>query len=166
MITSDYDIMHQRWRTRTVWCLSILLAMCWNLLPFPMVWQWVCPDALLVTFLFWAIMDDTPRGLIAVCLLGLLMDLAMGSLLGLHALGYVIVVFIAVRWRKILRTLPFWQQGFFVALLILLNQCLQWVVLKQVNLPMSAWCLLSPWIAGYVMWPLLVARLQASLSRR
>ena len=166
MITSDYDIKYQRWRVRAVWCVSVLFAMCWNMLPLTVVWQWIFPDALLLVCLFWTIKDDSPRSLITVCLLGLLMDLATGALLGLHAFGYVIVIFIAARFRKVLSSLPIWQQGFFVTLLVMANQCLQWVVLQYIGLSMSAWCLLSPWVAGYLIWPLLVVALQAGLSRR
>ena len=166
MITSDYDIRHQRWRTRCVWCISLLVAMIWNLIPSSPMWHAVVPDGVFLVLLYWSLMDSTPRGLISVFIIGLLVDLSVGSVLGLHAMIYTLILFIVLRWRKILSALPIWQQGLVVALLVLLFNCLQWVVYIQIGLSMSAWYWLSPWVAGYLIWPLLVVGLQSVMLRR
>ncbi|MBV53287.1 MAG: rod shape-determining protein MreD [Coxiellaceae bacterium] len=166
MITSDYDIHRQKWRIRCIWCLSLLVAMMWNVIPRSHVWHAVLPDGVFIVLIYWFLIDNTPRGLVSVFFIGLLTDLSLGSLLGLHAMIYSIMMFAVLRWRKVLSALPIWQQGLVVALLVVLFNGLQWTVFAQVGLSMSAWSWLSPWIAGYCIWPLLVVGMQAVMLRR
>ncbi len=166
MITSDFDIAIRRRRILWLYSISVVAAMCWNILPRVPVWQAILPDGVLIVLLFWTIDDDTPRGLWQVFVIGLLVDLVMGSLLGMHAFGYLIIIFIANRWRKVLASLPVWQQSLAVASLMGGFSAIQWLIQCQLGLSGPLWWLLSPGFAGFVIWPLLMNSLRALVSRR
>lgn len=70
--------------------LSLLLAFCLELLPLgPLPWR---PDVLLVVLSFWALYQPQRVGLLVAFCLGLAMDVHAASLLGQHALAYIVVV--------------------------------------------------------------------------
>lgn len=69
---------------------SLLLALCLELLPLgPLPWR---PDVLLVVLTFWALYQPTRVGVVVAFGLGLAMDVHSASLLGQHALAYIVVV--------------------------------------------------------------------------
>lgn len=83
---------------------TLVVAFLLNLLPLSGWWLWVKPDFVALLVLFWCV--DQPRkvGFLAAWLLGLLMDIADGSLFGQHALAYSILAWAGiVLHRRVLR---------------------------------------------------------------
>lgn len=69
---------------------SLLLAFCLELLPLgPLHWR---PDVVVVVLSFWALYQPQRVGLAVAFCLGLAMDVHSASLLGQHALAYIVVV--------------------------------------------------------------------------
>ena len=66
---------------------TLLGALLLNLLPWSGSWLWVRPDFGALVLLYWCIAQPRRIGFTAACLLGLLMDIADGSLFGQHALA-------------------------------------------------------------------------------
>ena len=101
--------------------------------------------------------------------LGLLLDLLTGSLLGLHALSLVILVYLVTRFRARLRFFPTWQQALSVFGLLLNDRIiLLWIVsLRGDPLPSLAFWL--PPIMGTLLWLpvfLLLDRFRGTMRRR
>ena len=84
-----------------------------------------------LVLIFWALetQDLVTLGLAFTC--GLLLDLLTDSLLGLHALSLVVLVYLVIRFRARLRFFPPWQQALSVFALLLNDRIiLLWI--KQV----------------------------------
>jgi len=89
---------------------SVLAALLLGLLPLPAVLQPLRPYWLALALAFWLIETPERAGLGLAFTLGLLADLAFGSLLGEQALRLTILAFILQRFRLQLRFFPLPQQ--------------------------------------------------------
>lgn len=101
--------------------------------------------------------------------IGLVLDLLTGSLLGLHALSLVILVYLVIRFRARLRFFPSWQQALSVFALLLNDRIiLLWIVsLRGDPLPsLGFW--LPPILGGLLWLPvfLLLDRYRGNMHRR
>jgi rod shape-determining protein MreD len=72
---------------------SLLIALFVNLLPWPKMVLVVVPDFVALTVLYWCIHQPRRFGFTSAWLLGLLMDVADGTLFGQHALAYSVLVY-------------------------------------------------------------------------
>lgn len=133
--------------------ITLALAIMLTLLPLPSMLDALRPYWVALVFIYWALetQDMISLGLAFVC--GLVLDLLLGSLLGLHALSLVILVYLVTRFRARLRFFPPWQQALSVlALLVNDRIILLWIIsLRGDPLPsLSFWL---PPIIGTLLWP-------------
>jgi len=78
----------------------LLLGFLANLLPWPDAWRWLIPDFTLVVMLYWCIHAPHVVQLGLAMLLGLLADITVGSLIGLHGLTYTLAAYAALILRR------------------------------------------------------------------
>ena len=86
-------------------------------------------------------------------MVGLILDVAQGTILGQHALALVVIVFVTVRFHLLMRVFPMSQLTATVfALLALYQFMLFWINgVAGIAVPMvSYW---GPVITGTVLWP-------------
>ncbi len=97
------------------------VALLANLLPWAGWGLWLRPDFLALVLLYWCI--DQPRkiGFTLPWLLGLLMDVADGSLLGQHALAYTVLAFAGIVLHRRVRRFSMTPQALHAVTLLLLN---------------------------------------------
>ena len=101
-----------------------------------------------------ALASDLARirtGALQTVLLGkpeLVLDLLTGSLLGLHALSLVIIVYLVMRFRARLRFFPPWQQALAVLALLVNDRIIQLWALLLLGEPMPSW---RYWLAPPVL---------------
>jgi rod shape-determining protein MreD len=122
---------HRRW----VLPLSLLAALLLGLLPLPEALQPLRPYWLALVRAYWVLEAPERVGLGFAFLLGLLADLAFGSLLGEQALRLVVLAFILQRFRPRLRFFPLSQQSLAIGALLLndriLSTALHWLLGAQ-----------------------------------
>jgi rod shape-determining protein MreD len=111
--------------------------------------------------IYWNLEGDRLRHLGQGFLLGLLLDILTGTLLGQHALGLVILIFLLERFRARIRFFPPWQQASAVLVLLLNDRVIHlWIIALQGNAwPSWSWWL-SPFI-GVLFWPWMFLLLDA-----
>lgn len=100
--------------------LSLFVALVLNLIPFgrmPGV-----PDWLALVLAFWCIHQPLKVGMGAGFFFGLLMDVASGSVMGQHALVYVLLAFVASGLSRRILWFPLAQQALHVLPLLLGTQ--------------------------------------------
>lgn len=123
------------------------------LFPLPNWGEILRPYFIALVLIYWTVEGSFRFSLGAGFLLGLLLDVATASLLGQHALGLVIMVYLVQRFRSRIRFFPMWQQAL-VILALLVNDriILLWILLAQgnQNLELNFW--LAP-IVGALLWP-------------
>jgi rod shape-determining protein MreD len=141
-------------RTRNPWVLpvSIVVALLLGLLPLPGWLQPFRPYWLALVLVYWLIEAPEGVGIGLAFLLGVVADIAFGSLLGEQALRLTIMAFIVQRFRAQLRFFPIWQQALAVAGLLLNDRVVAFAVhlaLGEPQLPLASWW--AP-LAGLLLW--------------
>lgn len=101
---------------------SLLLALILSILPLPGSVAPFRPDWLLVIMLYWVLALPHRANVGTAWVAGLLLDLLLGSTLGVHALALVIPVYLAAAQFQRLRNYSVWQQAFIIGALALLNK--------------------------------------------
>lgn len=140
--------------------LSLLLALCFQALPLGQVpWK---PDLALLTLTFWALHQPQRVSIGVAFVLGVVMDVLSASLMGQHALAYVVLIF----WVQTVQNRLLWyptgsQQALLLLLPFVTASALQWLAgwLSSHILP-SPLSLLAP-VLQTVLWPLMRALLLA-----
>ena len=103
--------------------LSLLVALLFNFLP-TSAWPWM-PDWVALVIVFWSIREPRRVGMGSGFLLGLAMDVADASLMGQHALAYVLASYAASSLSRRILWFPLGQQALHVLPLLLLVQLVQ-----------------------------------------
>jgi rod shape-determining protein MreD len=132
---------------------SLAVAMVLAVLPLPAAVRAIWPYWTALVLIYWCLETQDMISLGMAFVTGLLLDVLTGSLLGLHALSLVIVVYLVTRFRARLRFFPPWQQALSVFALLMNDRIiLLWVIsLKGDPLP-SLYFWLPP-VAGTLAWP-------------
>lgn len=144
-------------------------AMVLTLLPLPALLDVLRPYWVALVLLYWCVETQDLVTLGLAFFLGLVLDLLTASLLGMHALSLVVMVYLANRFRARLRFFPPWQQALSVlALLVNDRIILLWIVsLRGEPLPsIEFW---APPVVGTAVWPwlfLLLDRYRGVMRQR
>lgn len=132
---------------------SLLVAALLNLLPMA-AWKGV-PDWLGLVIVFWCVREPRRVGMGLAFLFGLAMDVADASLLGQHALAYVLAAYGASSLSRRILWFPLSQQALQVLPLLLLIPLVQFAVraIDGAEFPGLAYFLGA--CLGALLWPLL-----------
>ena len=148
---------------------TLVVAIVLTLVSLPPALDALRPYWVALVLIYWCL---ETQGLITLGIafsIGLLLDLLTGSLLGLHALSLVILVYLVTRFRARLRFFPSWQQALSVFALLLNDRIiLLWIVSLQGD-PLPSLGFWLPPIVGTLMWLpvfLLIDRFRSNMRRR
>ncbi len=134
--------------------LSLIVAFALTILPIRAEWGLFKPEWLALTFIHWGLVSPNKSSLVLAWFVGLLVDSVYGSILGQHALGFTIVLFMVLRMRSRLLIDSFLQQLFLVFLVLgtylLINL---WVLGITGNSP-EGWGYWITVISSLIIWPL------------
>ncbi len=161
--------MNRRRDRRGVVIATLLVALVLTLIPLPPALDGLRPYWVALVFIYWCL---ETQGLITLGLaftIGLLLDLLTGSLLGLHALSLVILVYLVTRFRARLRFFPTWQQALSVFALLLNDRIILLWILSLRGDPLPSLGFWLPPIVGTLLWLpifLLLDRFRGNMRRR
>ena len=91
-----------------VW-LVMLLAIAAQLMPWPDYLAPLRPPWTTMAVIYWALMWPGRFGIVSALLVGLVLDVGLGSLLGQHALALCVVTYVVLRFHLQMRVFPLWQ---------------------------------------------------------
>lgn len=141
------------WKVRLAIMLSILVALILSILPLPALIMPFRPDWLLLTLTYWVIALPHRANVGTALVSGLLLDLLLGSVMGVHALALVVTVYIAASQFQRMRNYSVWQQAFVVAALAILSKLLVfWAAYMNQDIQLDYhyfWSIIS----SMVLWP-------------
>ena len=151
--------------SRSLIFLTIMAAVLLSLLQMPEILSPFIPYWVAMVVIYWSL---ETRGIISLgqaFLIGLVLDVLSGSLMGLHALSLVIMVFLVQHFRSRLRFFPPWQQAFSILGLLVNDRIiLIWItVLLGESLP--TWEYWLPPLVGMAIWPWLFLGLDRLRAR-
>ena len=141
-------------RDRALWVLpvSVLAALLLGLLPLTPVLAPLRPYWLALVVAYWVLEEPDHAGLGFAFLVGIIADLAFGSLLGEQALRLSILTFILQRFRARLRFFPLSQQALAVGALLLNDRIVTAAVHVLLGTPvLSASFWFAP-LLGMLLW--------------
>jgi rod shape-determining protein MreD len=145
---------------------SLVLAFALTLMPLPTGIETMRPYWVALVLIYWNLEAGSLRFLGQAFVLGLALDLATGTLLGQHALGLVVLMFLLERFRARIRFFPPWQQAAAILALLLNERVIQlWVIALGGN----AWPPWTWWLApliGALIWPWLFLLMDALRQRQ
>lgn len=133
--------------------LTFVVAVLLDMVPLPEWAQPYRPAWSALVLIYWCMALPQRVGVITALIFGLFLDLLTGTLFGQHALGLVIVAYLANRLHRRTRVLPLWQQAITIFMLLMLNSLLLFWIRGIIGLPtpgMSYWA--SP-VTSTLLWP-------------
>ena len=140
--------------------LTLLVALTLNTMPLSGFALALRPDFLALVLLFWCIREPRLISVGIAWFLGLLMDVADGTVFGQHALAYAVLAYAAEYFRRRVLRFPLWQQAAQVAVLLLLCAALVALVRVVGGAPMPRWTYAMGSLTGALLWPVLTVVLQ------
>jgi rod shape-determining protein MreD len=150
--------------SRSLIFLTVVAAILLSLLPLPHALLPFKPYWVALVVIYWSLETRGTLNLGLAFLIGLVMDVLSGSLMGLHALSLVIMVFLVQRFRSRLRFFPPWQQALSVLVLLVNDRIILIWITALLGEPLPTWeYWLSP-LTGMFFWPwlfLLLDRIRA-----
>lgn len=145
--------------------LTLVAALFLTILPLPALAEDLRPQWVVMTLIFWALALPERVGVLWAFGIGLVQDVATGTLLGHHALGLSLVAYVAVELHARVRIFPLWQQALFVWVLLIVERLLALWVLGATGQPMPSLSYWGSTFVGLLLWPWLYVVLR-DLTRR
>ncbi|MCJ8319945.1 MAG: rod shape-determining protein MreD [Colwellia sp.] len=132
---------------------TLLIALLASIMPMPISFDVFRPDWVLVVLLYWSIALPNKVNVITAWVMGFILDVLLGSTLGVHAAAMAISVYIIVVNFQKVRNFSLWQQAMIIgvsaALYHLLIFWMQRFLSDVVFLPSY----LYPVITTIILWP-------------
>lgn len=146
--------MNNRFKILWVINLSLLFGLMLMLIPLPEWAEPFRPNWVSLILIFWCIVMPGHAGLVSAFLFGLLLDIAMGTLLGQHALGLTLAAYIILKNHQRLRIFPLIQQGVIIMFVLLIQQLMfLWVYGITKRAPDNLWLFFMPSVISMLLWP-------------
>lgn len=155
--------MNARWWLVPV---TVAVALMLAMMPLPEAVEPLRPDWVALVVLYWTIAVPQRFGLLFAWVAGLLLDVSMGTLLGQHALGLVLLAAVTLRLHQRLRLFPLAQQALVIVALLFCKQVIViWTSGVAGRAPEDATLYLVSPLLALIFWPLVFLILR-DLRRR
>jgi rod shape-determining protein MreD len=153
-----------RRESRSLFFLTITAAALLSLLPLPESLLPFKPYWVALVMIYWSLETKDMISLGMAFIIGLMVDILSTSLMGLHGLSLVVMVFLVQRFRSRLRFFPPWQQALSVLGLLVNDRIILIWITALLGEPIPTWEYWLPPLVGMVLWPwlfLLLDRIRA-----
>lgn len=107
---------HNRW---IIWLL-LFVGILLQIMPWPSAIYMIKPNWLLLILIYWLIALPHRVGIGSAFFIGIIMDLFLGSILGVHAFAFSIVAYLAMFKFQLVRNSALWQQ---LLIIVFLSVC-------------------------------------------
>ncbi|HEX9179309.1 MAG TPA: rod shape-determining protein MreD [Burkholderiales bacterium] len=139
---------------------TLVLALLLNLLPIGGFARWVRPDFVALVILYWTVHQPHRFGMGMAFALGVAMDVALGVLLGQHALAYSLLAFAGFMLHRRLRMFGLIEQLWQVLPLLLAAQVVVALAGMAKGGGFPGWQYFLGGLVGGLLWPLLSVALR------
>jgi rod shape-determining protein MreD len=145
--------------------MTIVVGLMLMIAPLP---DWMAafrPDWLTLILIYWAMWMPRTWSVGSAWLIGLILDVAHGTLLGQHALALCVVVYVTVRFHLLMRVFPMSQLTATVFSLLTLYQFLLFWINGVAGIPVDMINYWAPIISGTILWPIVTMFLHGARMR-
>jgi len=133
--------------------LSLIIAFVLTILPLRDNWILLRPEWIALTFIHWALVSPSKSSLIVAWFMGLLIDVLYGSIIGQHALGFIIVLLMTLRMRSRLLVDSFFQQLFLLFVVLGTYLLINLWILGITGTAPAGWGYWLTVISSLIIWP-------------
>ncbi len=133
---------------------SIIIALMLTMVPLPAVIDTYRPDWIALVLIYWTMMLPQHYSVGTAWLVGLILDVAQGTLLGQHALALVAIIFLTSRFHLLMRVFPMSQLTATVFGMLALYQFLLFWINGVAGVVAPAASYWGPVITGTLFWPI------------
>ncbi len=134
---------------------TILLALMLTLVPLPEALDPLRPDWVMLILIYWAMTAPSSYNVGSAWVIGILLDVAQGTLLGQHALALCVVVYVTIKFHLLMRVFPLLQLTATVFALLALYQFLLFWINGVAGVTAPAIDYWASVITGAIVWPFL-----------
>jgi rod shape-determining protein MreD len=131
--------------------LSLLVALVLNLIPAGRIPG--IPDWMALVLAFWSVREPLKIGMTSGFVFGLVMDVAHGSVMGQHALAYVLLTFLASSLSRRILWFPLVQQALHLLPLLLVTQVVMVAARMLGGADFPGWTYFLSSLISALLWP-------------
>jgi rod shape-determining protein MreD len=133
--------------------LTLLIAIIASIMPLPLSVDAFRPDWVLIVLMYWCMALPDRVNIITAWVMGFLLDVILGSVLGVHAAAMAIAVYIVAENFQKIRNFSIWQQALITGVLAALYHLVVfWLQHFLINVAFLT-SYLYPVITTIVLWP-------------
>ncbi|MDO6426308.1 rod shape-determining protein MreD [Thalassotalea sp. 1_MG-2023] len=133
--------------------LTLLVAIVGSIMPLPLNVDAFRPDWVLVVLLYWTLALPSRINVITAWFMGFLLDVLLGSVLGVHAAAMALCVYIVAGNFQKIRNFSVWQQALIVGVLSALYHLLVFWFQRFLTDIIFLPSYLYPVITTIILWP-------------
>ena len=134
---------------------TLMIAFMLMISPVPAAAEPFRPDWLALVLVFWAMTVPRSYSVGIAWLIGIVLDVAQGTLLGQHALALCVIVYITAKFHLLMRVFPLSQLTATVFALLALYQFLLFWINGVAGVTAPAIFYWGPVVSGTIVWPFL-----------
>ena len=132
---------------------TLLVALIASIVPLPLNIDTFRPDWVLVVLLYWCLALPNQVNVLTAWFMGLLLDILLGSVIGVHAAAMALAVYIVADNYQKIRNFSVWQQALIVGLLSALYQLLVFALQRILNDVIFLPSYMYPVLTTIILWP-------------
>jgi len=133
--------------------LTLLVALMASIMPLPLNVDAFRPDWVLIVLLYWCMALPRRVNIITAWVMGFLLDVLLGSALGVHAAAMAIAVYIVAENFQKIRNFSIWQQALITGVLAALYHLVVfWLQRFLIDITFLS-SYLYPVITTIILWP-------------
>ncbi|WP_286234701.1 rod shape-determining protein MreD [Thalassotalea sediminis] len=133
--------------------LTLLVAIVGSIMPLPLSVDAFRPDWVLVVLLYWTLALPSRVNVITAWIMGFLLDVLLGSVLGVHAAAMALCVYIIAGNFQKIRNFSVWQQALIVGVLSALYHLLVFWFQRFLTDIIFLPSYLYPVLTTIILWP-------------
>lgn len=145
----------ERHAPRLLLYVASFTALILSAIPLPRVVDYLRPDFLLLTVIWFALAAPRAGGLSFAFMIGLVLDAFQGIVLGEHAFAFVVIAYLVHRFYLRIRMFPLGHQTLTVMSLLFFYQFILFWIDGVTGHPVTDGARWIPVLTGTLIWPLL-----------
>ncbi len=132
---------------------SLLIALMASIMPMPLSVDAFRPDWVLIVLVYWCLALPSKVNIITAWFMGFVLDVLLGSVLGVHAAAMAISMYIVVVNFQKIRNFSVWQQALIVGVLAALYHLLVFWMQRFLSDAIFLTSYLYPVLTSAILWP-------------
>jgi rod shape-determining protein MreD len=133
---------------------TLLIAIILTIIPVGDKLEFWRPEWIALTLIHWALVIHDRTSLVLAFIIGLTIDTLYGSILGQHALGFVLITYMSVRLGLRMNPESFLQQSALISVVLFLFMLINlWSQGMAATMQQSGWLYWAPLLSSIIIWP-------------